>query len=822
MSWLKQSPSSNSLKDSTSKSKISTGQSSGGNSNSNKSSSYRVTRFLACGTVYLTHTLSVPPSIIRPHRESPLDSQAPPTTTSVRAKQVTTQRGGSAVNILSILAQFNAPSRSSSPSPSRTNTVECALVSPLGSDAAGRALMHELELEGIRTRFCKVHAAGVPLAFVLRSDDSPSRTVINHNPLPELTHEDFITILGPILVPEHYHGILTHQWHPHPSLPQPPPVHAVYGPGPGLPPIKTPPPNAQVTNYFPAPPSNVQQPLPPNTPGLPTNAPFTIFHLTGRSPVADAISLMNLTGVDGLARDRQWRDKATFSLDCTAPVGSEDGKEAREKLFPHVDVIFYSKNYALSVNPATPAQKLTPRSFLLSQVPLVAKHALLLVHWEHDGAALLSVPTREYLQCSIWTDVAAVIAAAAPTNVPNASEELTASVSAAAAAMPINDIRPETQLSLGSADPRYREFGTMSSHPDHNAPFGQNNSHRGLPDWSQGREADNATPDAMMMASSPPGGDVMDHMNASVNVDAPGYATFDYGFAEAFGHATPDSAWDYRANRTVVVYDSGDESETDFGATNAASRRNQGLELQTDALRMGTGPSGVIISEGVALSPSDVDSDIDGNTAAMASRFVMEERMRRVYGPLDGDRAESDQLDLTSLDQPHDPNDSDATEDGQQLPGPTRVGKLKKEKMRQREQDIEREQMEQEQEELAFGTADDGGQDFAESIRSQSPSPPKPLPPMPLGVVEAWQAGLLYALSRHVLPGPPYCPSLAPITGPGSGKTGKKPESQEASDWAWKWRLDECLRFAAELSGRRAQKGSMEGLGREMQDGGWI
>ncbi len=144
------------------------------NSSSNKSSSVRVTRFLACGTVYITHMVSVPPSIIEPHHPNSNDSQAPPTTTSVRAKQVTTHRGGSAVNILSILAQFNTSSRSSSSStssPSRRNTVECALVSPLGSDAAGRALMHELELEGIRTRFCKVHPAGVPLAFVLRSGE---------------------------------------------------------------------------------------------------------------------------------------------------------------------------------------------------------------------------------------------------------------------------------------------------------------------------------------------------------------------------------------------------------------------------------------------------------------------------------------------------------------------------------------------------------------------------------------------------------------------------------------------------------------------------
>jgi sugar/nucleoside kinase (ribokinase family) len=128
-----------------------------------------VTRFLACGTVYLTHLLSVPPSLVDPLHAAPSDSQSQATTTttiitttSVRAKQVTTERGGSAVNILSLLAQFNTSKRSA---------VECALVAPLGSDAAGRALMHELELEGIRTRFCKVHPAGVPAAFVLRSGE---------------------------------------------------------------------------------------------------------------------------------------------------------------------------------------------------------------------------------------------------------------------------------------------------------------------------------------------------------------------------------------------------------------------------------------------------------------------------------------------------------------------------------------------------------------------------------------------------------------------------------------------------------------------------
>jgi hypothetical protein len=168
MSWLKQSPSSNSLHDS--------GSMSG--SGGNKHSQPPVTRFLACGTVYLTHHLNVPPSLVDREHAANIDSQSQSTTTSVRAKQVTTERGGSAVNILSILAQFNATfSSRASPNPAvRKCAVECALVAPLGSDAAGRALMHELELEGIRTRFCKVHPAGVPAAFVLQSGEWTSAT----------------------------------------------------------------------------------------------------------------------------------------------------------------------------------------------------------------------------------------------------------------------------------------------------------------------------------------------------------------------------------------------------------------------------------------------------------------------------------------------------------------------------------------------------------------------------------------------------------------------------------------------------------------------
>ena len=380
----------------------------------------------------------------------------------------------------------------------------------------------------------------------------------------------------------------------------------------------------------------------------------------------------------------------------------------------------------------TPAQKLNPRSFLLSQVPLVAKHALLLVHWEQDGAALLSMPTREYLQCSIWTEVPPALPV--EPDVPK----------------PVNDIRPETQLSLGSADPRYKDFDTVSSHPGHSVTHGKGRSNRALPDWSNEHDQlDHAVDAALNDVASPgsPTGNVMDHADAAGHVEGLGFTPFDFGLADAFATITPDSSWDYRANRTAVVYDSGDDSEGDFAHANTASKATRGLELQTDILRIGAGQSGVIISEGVALSPSDVDSDLDGNAAAIASRFVMEERMRRVYGPLEGDVAESDELDLTSIDQqPDRGNDSDATEDAQHVNGPTRVGKLKREKLRRKEEmELERARME-EQGIALEGLAAEKAE--ASSMRSQTPPPSNPLPPMPPGTIDAWQAGLLYALTR--------------------------------------------------------------------------
>jgi len=69
---------------------------------------------------------------------------------------------------------------------------------------------------------------------------------------------------------------------------------------------------------------------------------------------------------------------------------------------PHADVIFVNVHYAKAHSPAHAA---TPRSYLLSLAASssVAPHALLIAYWGNkQGAAVLSLPTKEYFQSSGW------------------------------------------------------------------------------------------------------------------------------------------------------------------------------------------------------------------------------------------------------------------------------------------------------------------------------------------------------------------------------------------------------------------------------------
>jgi hypothetical protein len=104
----------------------------------------RPLRIVASGTLFLTHTLSLP--------FHPIPSSV------TRAHSVEKTRGGSASTLLSLLAQFPV--------------VDAMLVASLGGNDDGKMILRDLEREGVNTRFCKVWANyGVPSAWVLQTGE---------------------------------------------------------------------------------------------------------------------------------------------------------------------------------------------------------------------------------------------------------------------------------------------------------------------------------------------------------------------------------------------------------------------------------------------------------------------------------------------------------------------------------------------------------------------------------------------------------------------------------------------------------------------------
>ncbi|EIW83767.1 hypothetical protein CONPUDRAFT_150828 [Coniophora puteana RWD-64-598 SS2] len=278
--------------------------------------------------------------------------------------------------------------------------VEAMLIASLGGAEEGVVLRAAIERVGVHTRFCKVwDGLGVPKAWVLHAADSDSHTVINHNPLPDLSHEDFIALLGPILAPENYPS-LSPNAHPNPhshtinlnrSVAPPHPTHGHGGhrhthgrgnSGDGWNPAIAPSPS----------------------PGTP--APFDWIHFEGRSV---RTTLANMAGLDGLARERQWRHACAFSLDLGP------GRAGVESLITHADIIFVTPLYpplAAVLKPSTgagpsagqgdtKAHALSPRTLLLSLARSAPPHALLVAYCGRSrGAAALSVPTQEYYRSS--------------------------------------------------------------------------------------------------------------------------------------------------------------------------------------------------------------------------------------------------------------------------------------------------------------------------------------------------------------------------------------------------------------------------------------
>jgi hypothetical protein len=110
------------------------------------SPSARSLRVVAAGTLFLTHTLSLPTH--------------PGPTQTVRAHEYARSRGGSAPAVLSVLSQLHVD--------------KCWLVASLGGAQEARAVARELEAEGVSTRYCKVwEGAGVPAAWVLHAGKCP-------------------------------------------------------------------------------------------------------------------------------------------------------------------------------------------------------------------------------------------------------------------------------------------------------------------------------------------------------------------------------------------------------------------------------------------------------------------------------------------------------------------------------------------------------------------------------------------------------------------------------------------------------------------------
>ncbi|KAF5327778.1 hypothetical protein D9619_004852 [Psilocybe cf. subviscida] len=286
-------------------------------------------RIVASGTLFQTVTLKLPCQ--------------PAPSTAIRAHAVEKTRGGSANVVLSVVAQFP--------------NVDAILMAPLGGNEEGRMVLKDLENERVNTQYCKIWKdAGVPSAWVLHSGEDNSKTVVNHNPLPDITHEDFITLLGPMLAPENY--------------------------------LDTPvSPNGSSPN-LPASPRPSQ-----SGPNLNSPAPFDWLHFEGRSVKT---TLSNITGLDGLARERKWRSHCVFSID----VGRK-GKQGVEALIPHADVLFFNKQYAQA---NSPHYETTPRAFLLSLAAIAPPHALLVAYWGSEGGAVLSLPTKEYFQSSGWVE----------------------------------------------------------------------------------------------------------------------------------------------------------------------------------------------------------------------------------------------------------------------------------------------------------------------------------------------------------------------------------------------------------------------------------
>ena len=128
-----------------------------------------------------------------------------------------------------------------------------------------------------------------------RADDTDSRTVINNNPLPDITHDEFISLTGPLFVPENYAFLNMPPNSASPEASQQPQAGTALGTSTSRPSTSAVPPTAPNARPI------------PNSP-----APIDWIHFEGRSVKT---TLSNIMGLDGLARERKWRSHCVFSVD---------------------------------------------------------------------------------------------------------------------------------------------------------------------------------------------------------------------------------------------------------------------------------------------------------------------------------------------------------------------------------------------------------------------------------------------------------------------------------------------------------------------------
>jgi len=93
------------------------------------------------------------------------------------------------------------------------------------------------------------------------------------------------------------------------------------------------------------------------------------------------------------------------------------------------------------------------------------------------------------------------------------------------------------------------------------------------------------------------------------------------------------------------------------------------------------------------------------------------------------------------------------------------------------------------------------------------------------GADDAFVAGMIFALSRRVLPNPTYSPIAAPTSNNNKSTLPylSRPSPAVEDDLEkGRWRLEECLRFATEMAGRKVRIKGFQGLARAMENVGWF